>query len=150
MRCRRSGRRGAGSAGAHFLGVAGATIGPLSLASRSPFLAFLVGLLTAAGALTLWVELLLREAAVYVIVLMLPLVFAALVWPARRVWAIRAVELLVALVLSKFAIVAVLALGGAALNHGASHGATTLLLGLVLVVLGAFAPWALLALLPLP
>jgi hypothetical protein len=139
----------AGNAGAHFLGVAGATIGALSLASRSPFLAFLVGLLTAAGALTLWVELLLREAAVYVIVLMLPLVFAALVWPARRVWAIRAVELLVALVLSKFAIVAVLALGGAALNHGASHGATTLLLGLVLVVLGAFAPWALLALLPL-
>jgi hypothetical protein len=139
----------AGNAGAHFLEVAGATIGALSLASRSPFLAFLVGLLTAAGALTLWVELLLREAAVYVIVLMLPLVFAALVWPARRVWAIRAVELLVALVLSKFAIVAVLALGGAALNDGVSHGATALLVGLVLVVLGAFAPWALLALLPL-
>jgi hypothetical protein len=139
----------AGNAGAHFLGVAGATIGALSLASRSPFLAFLIGLLTAAGALTLWVELLLREAAVYVIVLMLPLVFAALVWPARRVWAVRSVELLVALVLSKFAIVAVLALGGAALNHGVSHGASALLLGLVLVVLGAFAPWALLALLPL-
>jgi hypothetical protein len=59
------------------------------------------------------------------------------------------VELLVALVLSKFAIVAVLALGGAALNHDVSHGATALLVGLVLVVLGAFAPWALLALLPL-
>jgi hypothetical protein len=139
----------AGNAGAHFLGVAGATIGALSLDSHSPFLAFLVGLLTAAGALTLWVELLLREAAVYVIVLMLPIAFAALVWPARRVWAIRAVELLVALVLSKFAIVAVLALGGAALNHGVSHGPTALLMGLVLVVLGAFAPWALLALLPL-
>jgi hypothetical protein len=139
----------AGNAGAHFLEVAGAKIGALSLASRSPFLAFLVGLLTAAGALTLWVELLLREAAVYVIVLMLPLVFAALVWPARRIWAVRAVELLIALVLSKFAIVAVLALGGAALSNGVSHGATALLLGLVLVVLGAFAPWALLALLPL-
>ena len=58
-----------------------------------------------------------REAAVYVIVLMLPLAFAALVWPARRVWAVRAVELLVALILSKFAIVAVLALGGAALGQ---------------------------------
>ena len=58
--------------------------------------------------MVLWLELLMREAAVYVIVLMLPLVFAALVWPARRVWAVRAVELLVALILSKFAIVAVL------------------------------------------
>ena len=56
-----------------------------------------------------------REAAVYVIVLMLPLAFAAMVWPARRIWAIRAIELLVALILSKFAIVAVLSLGGAAL-----------------------------------
>jgi hypothetical protein len=139
----------AGNAGAHFLDVAAGKIGALSLASRSPFLAFLVGLLTAAGALTLWVELLLREASVYVIVLMAPLMFAALVWPARRVWAMRAVELLVALVLSKFAIVAVLALGGAALDDGPSQGATALLMGLVLVVLGAFAPWALLALLPL-
>ena len=52
-----------------------------------------------AAAFALWVELLLREAAVYVIVLMLPLAFAALVWPARRIWAVRAVELLVALIL---------------------------------------------------
>ena len=88
-----------------------------ALVSHSPFLAFLVGLLTVAGALVLWIELLMREAAVYVIVLMLPLAFAALVWPARRVWAIRAVELLVALILSKFAIVAVLSLGGAALGQ---------------------------------
>ena len=70
-----------------------------------------------------------REAAVYVIVLMLPLVFAAMVWPARRVWAIRAVELLVALILSKFAIVAVLALGGAALGHSVGHSVTGLLAG---------------------
>ena len=90
-----------------------------------------------------------RQAAVYVIVLMLPVVFASLVWPARRVWAIRATELLVALILSKFAIVAVLALGGAALSHGLGNGVAALLAGLVLVLLGAFAPWALLRLLPL-
>ncbi len=57
---------------------------------------------------------LIREAAVYVVVLMLPLAFAAFVWPARRIWAIRAVELLIALILSKFAVVAVLSLAGAA------------------------------------
>jgi len=139
----------AGNAGTHFLDRASLTIGGLTILSGSPFLAFLVGLLTAAGTLTLWIELLMREAAVYVIVLMLPLVFAALVWPARRVWAIRTVELLIALILSKFAIVAVLALGGAAMSQSVGHSVTGFLAGIVLVVLAAFAPWALVRLMPL-
>ncbi len=115
----------------------------------SPFLAFLVCFFTAAAGVLVWLELAMREAAVYIVVLMLPLAFAALVWPARRVWAIRAVEVLVALILSKFAIVAVLGLGGAALDHPLGHGLAILLAGMVLVVLAAFAPWALLRLLPL-
>jgi hypothetical protein len=139
----------AGNAGGHFLDRASLTIGSLTLLSGSPFLAFLVGLLTAAGTLALWIELLMREAAVYVIVLMLPLVFSALVWPARRVWAIRTVEMLIALILSKFAIVAVLALGGAAMSQSVGHSVTGFLAGIVLVVLAAFAPWALVRLMPL-
>jgi hypothetical protein len=139
----------AGNAGGHFLDGAGLRIAGLAAGTHSPFIAFFVGLFTVAGTLMLWLELLMREAAVYVIVLMLPVVFAALVWPARRVWATRAAELLVALILSKFAIVAVLALGGAALSHGLGNGVAALLAGLVLVLLGAFAPWALLRLLPL-
>ena len=90
-----------------------------------------------------------REAAVYVVVLMLPLAFAALVWPARRTWAIRAVELLVALILSKFAIVAVLSLGGLALGHSVHTSLGGMLTGIVLLMLGAFTPWAMLRLLPL-
>ena len=102
------------------------------------------------AAFALWIELLMREAAVYVIVLMLPLAFAAMVWPARRIWAVRAVELLVALILSKFAIVAVLSLGGAALSSGADHGSVTgSMAGAVLIMLAAFSPWALLRLIPL-
>ena len=142
----------AGNASVHFLKTAGVAIGGLSLLSKSPFLVFLVGIFTVAGALFLWVELLVREAAVYVIVLMLPLVFAALVWPARRIWAVRAVELLVALIISKFAIVAVLSLGGAALGHSTTITHVSIagfLAGLVLVVMAAFAPWAMLRLLPL-
>ena len=138
-----------GSGGAHFLVLAGASAGLLSLLHGSPFLAFLVGLFTVAGAIVLWLELLAREAAIYVVVLMLPLAFASMVWPARRKWAIRSVELLVALILSKFAIVAVLALGGAALGHGPSEGVAGMLAGFVLVTLGVFAPWALLRMLPL-
>ncbi|MEA2212542.1 MAG: type secretion system protein TrbL [Solirubrobacteraceae bacterium] len=115
----------------------------------SSFPVFFVGLLAVAATVTLWIELLIRSAAVYVIVLMLPLFFAALVWPARRIWAMRAIELLIALILSKFAIVAVLALGGAALGHTAIPSVTQMLAGTTLVLLAAFTPWALLRLLPL-
>jgi hypothetical protein len=133
-----------GDAGQTFLGHVS-----ILVAASNPFVAFFVALLTVAGAITLWLELLVREAAVYVIVLMLPLFFAALVWPARRIWAARAVELLIALILSKFAIVAVLQLGGAALQHAAALSITSLLAGLTLLLLAAFSPWALLRLLPL-
>src|SRR5205085_6913441 len=75
--------------------------------------------------------------------------FAAMVWPARRVWATRAIEMLVALILSKFAIVAVLALGGAAIGHTLLPSITQMLAGATLILLAAFSPWALLRLLPL-
>jgi hypothetical protein len=135
---------------AHFLAQAALYASGLSALAGSPFLVVLIGLFMIGAAFALWIELLLREAAVYVIVLMLPLAFAALVWPARRMWAIRAVEVLVALILSKFAIVAVLSLGGAAISAGAGHGSVTgLMAGAVLIMLAAFSPWALLRLVPL-
>jgi hypothetical protein len=139
----------AANASGHFLHVSAEGIGGLALISASPFIVFIAALLTVTGAIFLWLELLVREAAVYVIVLLLPLAFAALVWPARRIWAVRAVELLVALILSKFAMVAVLSLGGTALEHTGHDTVSGLIAGFVLLVMGAFAPWALLRLLPL-
>jgi hypothetical protein len=139
----------AGGQGANFFAQAVASLGAVGGASGSPFVAFLLGIFTVAGALFLWVELLMREAAVYVVVLMLPLAFAAFVWPARRIWAIRTIEVLAALILSKFAIVAVLSLGAAALSNSVHGGLPGLLAGIVLLILGAFTPWALLRLLPL-
>ena len=139
----------AGQAGVRLLGRGAALLGALTVLSGSPFIAFLIGVLTAGAALVLWLELLMREAAVYVIVLLLPLVFAAFVWPARRIWAVRSVELLVALILSKFAIVAVLSLGGVALTNSGLHSVTASLAGIVLLLMGAFAPWALLRFVPL-
>lgn len=140
---------GTGSGGMDFLAGAAQDAAVLGAVVGSPFLTLLVAVLAALGALALWVELLLREAAVYVIVLMLPLAFAALVWPARRMWAIRAVELLVSLILAKLAIVAVLSLGGAAYEHAGSAGLGGLLAGGVLVLLAAFAPWAIIRFVPL-
>ena len=138
-----------GHSDAVFLAHASLVVGATSLVDANPFIAFFVGLVTVAATMTLWVELIVRGAAVYVIVLMLPLFFAAMVWPARRVWAIRSVETLFALILSKFAIVAVLALGGAALGHSATSGPAALLTGATLIILATFSPWALLRLLPL-
>ena len=131
-----------------FLVSAGLATGTLSFAAGSGFLAFAIAFLTASGALALALELLIREAAVYVVLLMLPLAFAALVWPARRTWAVRAVELLVALILSKFAIVAVLALADGAFSGAGGVGVSRLLTAMALVLLSVFSPWAMLRLLP--
>jgi hypothetical protein len=138
----------AGGAGGAFLTRVGRLSVGLGALSGSTFVVLFVAVLTVGATITLWIELLIRAAAVYVVVLMLPLFFAALVWPARRVWAVRAVELLVALILSKFAIVAVLSLGGAALGHTTVPSPAQMLEGATLVLLAAFSPWALLRLLP--
>jgi hypothetical protein len=119
------------------------------LTAADPFFAVLAGGFVVAAGCALWVEMLVREIAVYVVVAMLPLVFAGMVWPARRVWAIRTIEVLVALILAKVAIVVVLALGGAALGHAGVGGVSKLLGGLALVILGAFSPWLLLRLIPM-
>jgi hypothetical protein len=138
-----------GHAGASFLDWAGGLGGIFAVIGGELFVSFFIALLTAAATIALWAELLIRAAAVYVIVLMLPLFFAAMVWPARRVWAARAVELLVALILSKFVIVAVLTLGGAALDSSPFRGPAAELSGMTLVLLAAFSPWAVMRLLPL-
>jgi hypothetical protein len=139
----------AGAASPHFdlAHLSGAIV-----VGAAPFLRFLVAVLTTACAIVLWLELTVREAAVYVIVLMLPLAFAALVWPSRRVWALRSVELLVALILSKLAIVAVLELGGAALDQLGHHGLGGVMAGLsgtALLLIAALSPWAVLRLVPM-
>ncbi len=135
---------GAGRFVATFAAVTGGlgTIGP-------SFLALVGALLIVVCALALTLELLLREAAVYVVVLMLPLAFAAMVWPARRAWVVRSLELLVALILSKFVVVAVLALAFGALGELSRDGVGTALAGMALLLLAVLSPWALVRLLPM-
>ena len=133
--------------GARFLDQAATAAADMAGASDGLFFAVIIGLFAVMAALALAVELLVREAAVYVVVLMLPLAFAAMVWPARRVWATRLVELLVSLILSKFVIVAVLSLAGSALASGGNQ-LSTLLTAMALVIFATFAPWALMRILP--
>jgi hypothetical protein len=133
--------------GPHFLEQAAAAAGTLSAVDGSAFFAVIIALFAVMAALALALELIVRAAAVYVVVLMLPLAFAALVWPARRICAVRLVELLVSLILSKFVIVAVLSLAGAAFEADNS-GQSQLLTAMALLLMSTFAPWALMRLLP--
>ena len=117
-----------------------------SPASPPTFIVLLGGLAVVVGAFLLWVELLVRAAAVYVAVLFLPLALASLAWPAIAHWCRRLVDTLVALVLGKFVIVAVLSLAVGAVTGGGGFAAV--LAGAALLLLAAFAPWALFRLLP--
>jgi hypothetical protein len=138
--------------------LAGVTKG-LILATGDPamatFVLLLVGLLVAVAAFVLWLELLVRAAAVYVAVLFLPLALVTLVWPAVSHWCRRLVETLAALILSKFVIVATLSLAAGAIASGtagtghAGSGFASVLAGGALLVLSTFVPFAILRLIPM-
>ncbi len=118
------------------------------------FVLALGALVVAFGAFIVWIELLIREAAVYVAVLFLPLALASLVWPSVSHWSRRLVDTLAALILSKFVIVAILSLAIGAVASGTagngSHGSgfAAVLGGGSLLILAAFSPFTLLRLIP--
>ena len=97
----------------------------------------------ALGAFAVWVELVLRATGIYVALFFLPLGFASLVWPSTRRWFGRLVKALAALILSKFVIVAVIALAAAALGNfsgpeGSGFGGVVA--GSALMLMAAFSP----------
>ncbi|MBS3941989.1 MAG: hypothetical protein KG028_13610 [Actinobacteria bacterium] len=124
--------------------------------------ALLAAGVVAFAAFAIWLELLLRQAAIYVAVLFLPLGFMAMVWPATSHWLRRLVQGLVAIILSKFVIVAVMALAAAALGgesstaagipagaeQDQSGGFGVVLAGASMLALAALAPYVLLRLIP--
>ncbi len=158
---------GAGLDTGHFMSSVLAGLSATGAATGQPsapaFVLFLGALAVVVGAVAVWVELLIRAAAVYVAVLFLPLALASLAWPAIAHWCRRLVDTLVALILGKFVIVSVLSLAAGALAGGTGStpsgsatsptpsgggGFTAVLGGAALLLLSAFAPWALFRLLP--
>jgi hypothetical protein len=145
---------GAGLDTGHFLSATTTALsGPAGGPATPAFVLFLGGLAVVFGSFLLWIELLVRAAAVYVAVLFLPLALASLAWPAVSHWCRRLVDTLVGLVLSKFVIVTVLSLAVSALaggtnGQGSGGGFSAVLGGGALLFLAAAAPWALFRLLP--
>ena len=115
--------QGAGLDTDHFFGsTITASSGPATGGPATPtFVVLMGGLAVVFGAFLLWVELLIRSAAIYVVVLFLPLALASLAWPAIAHWCRRLVNTLVALILGTFVIVSVLSLAAGALAGGSDR-----------------------------
>jgi hypothetical protein len=115
---------------------------------------FLGAIILAIGAFVLWLEMIIRDAAIYICVFFLPLTFVAMIWPATSRWARRLVELLVAIILAKFVIVSILSLATAAITNttaldGSGNTFERMIAGTALLVLAAWSPFALLRLIPM-
>ncbi len=116
------------------------------LVSKSPvFVRMFLDAVTVVGAVLVWLEMMLRSAAVYVAVFFMPLVLVGYVWPSTAGMAKRGVEILLSLILSKFVIVATLSLGLAALGGRDANSAIS---GAGLMLLAGFAPFTLMRLAP--
>jgi len=115
---------------------------------------FLGALVLAIGAFVLWLEMVIRDAAIYIALFFAPLTFVAMIWPATSRYARRLVEFLIAVILAKFVVVAIIGLASAAItNAGAAAGEgkvfERMIAGAALLVLAAWSPFALLRLIPM-
>ncbi len=141
----------------HFMSGFGAAV----LVGTSGFAAVVIGLVAVVAALLLWVELIIRASLVYLLVAISPLGFAATLWPAARGFLRKTIEILLAVILSKFVICVALAIGTAALAgagaagtaeggiaEGAGASVGSLMVGAVLLGLAAFAPFIVVELIP--
>ncbi len=100
-----------------------------------------------------WLEMIARDAAIYVALLFVPLAFVAMIWPATSRYARRLVEILIALIVSKLAVVAILTLATQALttpDPEAPGGGRfeVLIAGTALLVMAAWAPFAVMRFIP--
>jgi hypothetical protein len=148
---------GTGEQSLHFL----SGFGTAATLATQGFAAVLLGLVAVVAALLLWVELMVRASLVYLLVAISPLGFAAMLWPSAKGFLRKTMEILLAVIVSKFVICVALAIGVAALSGAgeaggegrgvaASAGASlgTLLVGAVLLGLAAFSPFLVLKLIP--
>ncbi len=112
----------------------------LSTAPGGPALMLVFGLLFVLGAALLLGTLLVRKALLVVVVVLAPLAFAGAAARLTSGWVRRWVQVTLALVLSKLAIVVVFVVAVGMV--GQADGIGALLAGLILLLLACLAPWA--------
>jgi hypothetical protein len=97
----------------------------LSGGQATAFVVFLLGLVTVLAGVVVVAELVVREALIYIVVALAPLVFATRMWPATKGASRKLLELLCALILSKLVIAVALAVAAAAAVGSGSGGEVT-------------------------
>jgi type IV secretion system protein TrbL len=102
-----------------------ASLNQLSGGQATAFVVFLLGLVTVFAGIVLVAELVVREALIYIVVALAPLVFATRLWPATKGAARKLLELLCALIVSKLVIAVALAVAAAAAVGTGSGGEVT-------------------------
>lgn len=116
------------------------------------FLALLAALFAALLCMVVWIELILREAAIYLAVAFLPLSLAAMVWERTAHLSRRLLEGLAAVIAAKLTIAVAVAFAASAMGNarpGSGGGMTAILAGCSVLFLAALSPWVLLRLIPL-
>jgi hypothetical protein len=119
----------------------------------SGMLAALIALLEVIGALAVWLELIVRNAAIYIAVLFFPVALAAGIWRPLAGWPARLARMLLLFIMLKPVALIVLSLAGNAAaagisgTSGISASIGTILAAVVIFGLAALAPWALMFLL---
>jgi hypothetical protein len=114
------------------------------------FLTVLASLILIAATLVCYLELLARDAAVYIVAAFIPLIALASLWPGAHRALKRGAETLFVLCISKFVMAFVLVLGSQALAAGMTTGNFGALIAAALIfLLAALAPFAVFRLLPI-
>jgi hypothetical protein len=132
--------------GHHALG--GAAVAEAQGAVQVPlFIGFIAAVVMAFAALFVWIELLMRDAAVYVVALFMPLALAAAIWPRWGSALRRTCELLIVVIFSKFVIVAVIALAASLVARG-DGSVEQVLAAAAMLLIACFAPFVLFKLVP--
>ncbi|HEX3609396.1 MAG TPA: hypothetical protein VHU14_06995 [Solirubrobacterales bacterium] len=127
---------------------AGAAVGQAAGTVEVPlFVTFLAAIIGAFAAFLVWLELLMRDAAIYVVALFMPMALAASIWPRWMGALRRSGELLVVVIGSKFVIVSIISLAAGLVAESGSN-VEHILAASALMLLACFAPFVLLKLVP--
>lgn len=127
---------------------AGAAVGKAAGTVEAPlFVTFLAAIIGAVAAFMVWLELLMRDAAIYVVALFMPMALAASIWPRWMGALRRAGELLIVIIGSKFVIIAIISLAASLIAESETR-VEHILAASALMLLACFAPFVLLKLVP--
>jgi hypothetical protein len=116
--------------------------------------ALIAALITILAALVIFLELMLRANAIYLIAALIPVLYAVRIWPAAKTVVRRTTEILVAVVFVQPVVGLAVAMGAAAsatldgVGDSSFQEFGTAIAGATMLLLAALSPWAFIALLP--